>query len=422
MNEVPTYIRAASYLRERLAVEFGDNDVGMTRPSVGIICGSGLSGLSDALDTNSSGSSNSSSMLKVSYGEIPGFPNHCTVPGHKGEIVFGRFPRGGSTSSSDNNNNVVVACFRGRFHSYEGYDGSTIVLPVRVMRCLGIKIVIVTNAAGGLANSNSVLRVGDLICVNDHVALPHLTGSISNPLMGPNHELLGPRFSATSNAYDPSLRRIAVASSKEIMLDDDSIHVVPKGTYCFVSGPMYESRAEGRFLKSLGGDVVGMSTVPEVVAAHHCGMKVLCLSLVTNMVLLDNDDNDIDIEIDNDTEKAAAAAANHAEVLREVSKKSKQLQYLVQRIVQKMGTDILPHLPDLKSIPLPLLPSPPATYSDKNTATTALAEKNLAARILFFQGVVVGAYTSTWLFSTLLGIGWLVKSGGSVSSFFGRKK
>lgn len=211
------YRIAAHYLSDRLVAK------GMAFPVVGIICGSGLSELSKALEGET---------LAVNYSDIPGFPAHCTVAGHEGEVVFGQL--GG----------VPACCFRGRFHSYEGHDMKTTVLPVTVMRCLRVKVVIVTNAAGGL---NPDYQVGDVVCVSDHLAIPQLAGK--NPLVGPNDDELGPRFPATSDAYNQNLRKVAKEASDEMKLDFVKTH----GTYCFVSGPMYESKAECRFLKTLGG-------------------------------------------------------------------------------------------------------------------------------------------------------------------------
>ena len=201
------YRVAASYLSKRL------DDAGIDTPLVGVICGSGLSGLSSALKGET---------LAVKYSEIPGFPAHCTVAGHKGEVVFGNL--GG----------VSTMCFRGRFHSCEGHSMKTVVLPVYVMRCLSVKVVVVTNAAGGL---NRDYSVGDVVAVSDHLAIPQLAGK--NPLVGPNDDELGPRFPATSNAYNEDLRATALAAAKDLDMD----FLRPHGTYCFVSGPMYESKA-----------------------------------------------------------------------------------------------------------------------------------------------------------------------------------
>jgi purine-nucleoside phosphorylase len=251
------YRLAAAYLLQVL------EDSSMQLPSVGIICGSGLSELSSAMSMDDK-------ILTVKYSSIPGFPAHCTVAGHKGEVVFGML------------SGVPTMCFRGRFHSYEGHDMKTVVLPVNVMRCLGVKICIVTNAAGGL---NPEYRVGDVVAVSDHLAIPllagrvrafevltllcrHLTSHIptggggdvltrQNPLVGPNDEEMGPRFPATSNAYPESLRLAAKRAADSLGIDFLRTH----GTYCFVSGPQYESKAECRFLRSLGGDCVGMRSV-----------------------------------------------------------------------------------------------------------------------------------------------------------------
>lgn len=164
MTETPfsSYRQAASYLKATL------ESSNIPIPTVGIICGSGLSGLSKTL-TNS---------ITIEYKSIPGFPAETTVVGHKGEIVFGLL-----------NGNVSAMCFRGRFHSYEGHDMNTVVLPVRIMRCLGVKLLIVTNAAGGL---NPSYNVGDVVNVMDYFALPMMAGK--NPLVGPNDEELGPRL------------------------------------------------------------------------------------------------------------------------------------------------------------------------------------------------------------------------------------
>lgn len=300
-SHVP-YRLAAAYLQQRL------KDEGIALPVLGIICGSGLSELSSTLEGKT---------LTVNYADIPGFPPHCTVAGHKGEVVFGRL------------SGVSTMCFRGRFHSYEGHDMKTVVLPVYVMRCLNAKICMVTNAAGGL---NPDYHVGDVVAISDHLAIPQLAGK--NPLIGPNDDELGPRFPATSNAYDDALR--ATAQHAATALHIDFFH--PHGTYCFVSGPMYESKAECRFLRQLGGDAVGMSTVPEVVAAHHCNMKVLCLSLITNKVVMAGDEG--------------APVATHAEVLEAVAQRSVQMQTLVKQIVETMRKEYLPRLPLLRQVSL----------------------------------------------------------------------
>lgn len=275
------YREAAAYLKAELLQHSKEC------PQIGIICGSGLSGLSDTF----------TSTLTVKYSSIPGFPPSTGVAGHKGEVVFGLL---------DGN---PAMCFRGRFHSYEGHDMHVTALPARVMRCLGVKLMIVTNAAGGL---NSSYDVGDIVSVMDYFAIPMLAGK--NPLIGHNDDELGPRFPPTSNAFDENLQAIVLEAASRLNMEG---FVRKNGTYCFVSGPMYESKAECRFLKQSGGDCVGMSTVPEIVAAHHSGMKVICLSLVTNKVVISGDEG---------------PPASHQEVLDAVNLRSQQIQGLVKEI------------------------------------------------------------------------------------------
>lgn len=297
------YRKAAAFLKGVL-----DSQSFPATPVIGLILGSGLSGLSDVF-TNT---------VTVNYASIPGFPSSTTVQGHKGEIVFGFL------------GNVPAMCFRGRFHSYEGHDMNTTALPARIMRCLGVKLLIVTNAAGGI---NKTYNVGDVVSVMDYLAIPMLAGK--NPLVGPNDDELGPRFPPTSNAFDEKLQEILVKASTSLGMND---FIRENGTYCFVSGPMYESKAECRFLRNLGGDCVGMSTVPEIVAAHHSGMKVICLSLVTNKVIVDGTEG---------------PPASHEEVLEAVELRSKQLQDLVKTFVQILDeSKYLQELPKLKEISL----------------------------------------------------------------------
>lgn len=337
------YRVAASYLSKTLEKQ------GIQRPVVGIICGSGLSGLSGALEGET---------LTVKYSDIPGFPAHCTVAGHKGEVVFGLL------------SGVPAMCFRGRFHSYEGHDMKTVVLPVNVMRCLNVQICIVTNAAGGL---NPDYSVGDVVCVSDHLALPQLAGK--NPLVGPNDDELGPRFPATSDCYPNNLRHLALKAGKELEMNFLHSH----GTYCFVSGPMYESRAECRLLRSLGGDAVGMSTIPEIVTAHHCGMQTLCLSLITNKVVMTGDEGQ--------------PVATHAEVLEAVGKRSVQMQTLVREIVALMSAEVIPKLPAMRQVSLAIPSKINHTILKRPVEdTTHLVFKTLAAAgVIFALGAFVGS-------------------------------
>lgn len=339
------YRIAGAYLMKRLEEE------GVPLPVFGVICGSGLSGLSETLEGQ---------IFRVKYSEIPGFPAHCTVAGHKGEVVFGML------------SGIPTMCFRGRFHSYEGHDMKTTVLPVHVMRCLSVKVVMVTNAAGGL---NGSYEVGNVVCISDHLAIPQLAGK--NPLVGPNDDDLGPRFPPTSNAYPKNLRNCALKAARELNHD----FVIPQGTYCFVSGPMYESKAECRFLKSLGGDAVGMSTVPEIVAAHHCNMQILCLSLITNKVVMPGDEGAEDDD----------AAANHAEVLEAVQKRAEQIQSLVKKTVEIIGKEILPELPDLPKVPLETpVPLPKCDRSNNEQGITISGNQVGLGALLVATGAVIG--------------------------------
>jgi len=284
-------------------------------PTVGIICGSGLSTLSQALDTNAP-------QITVPYTSIPGFPKiSTTVAGHAGELVVGTL------------HSIPAICFRGRFHSYEGHDMNAVALPVLVMRCLGVKLVVVTNAAGGLKDE---FEVGDVAVIRDHIALPLLAGK--NPLVGMNDDELGPRFPPTSNLYDVALQDIVADVARELEFDR-YLHL--NGTYAFVSGPQYESRSECAMLKMLGADAVGMSTVPEVLAAHHSGMAVLCLSLITNKVVY------FDAE-----EAGEVEHANHAEVLQAVKGRGEQMVKLVGEVVKRCGEVYLPKLKELTPISL----------------------------------------------------------------------
>lgn len=219
------------------------------QPAVALILGSGLGELaSDVRDATA-----------IPYEEIPHFVR-STVPGHLGRLLLGTLE------------NVPVVMMQGRFHLYEGYSPQVLTFPVRVMRMLGAHTLIVTNAAGGM---NPAYSPGDFMLIRDHINLPGLAGI--NPLVGPNDERLGPRFPALANAYDADLRTLAqtvAAAQPEITLHE--------GIYAVVGGPSFETRAELRFLRAIGADAVGMSTVPEVIVARHMAMRVLGLSLITN--------------------------------------------------------------------------------------------------------------------------------------------
>ncbi|KAE8145545.1 nucleoside phosphorylase domain-containing protein [Aspergillus avenaceus] len=244
---------AYSFLNERLPKS-------LKKPQVAIVCGSGLGGLADTI--------NDEPRVEFDYSSIPHFP-HLTVPGHAGKLVFGLL--GGQ---------VPVVLMVGRAHYYEGHTINRVTFPIRVFKLLGIDAIVLTNAAGGL---NSEYAVGDIVVLNDHIFLAGLAGI--HPLRGPNAEEFGPRFPPLSDAYDLELRRHVHKAWKEVVRSE-SQRRLHEGVYAFVGGPSYETRAECRMLHLLGADVVGMSTVPEIVVARHCGIKVLAFSLVTNSAVL----------------------------------------------------------------------------------------------------------------------------------------
>ena len=215
-------------------------------PEIAIILGSGLGQLADQIEDK----------LEIPYEEIPEFPR-TTVAGHEGKLIAGKL--GGRH----------VAAMKGRFHYYEGNDMDTVVYPIRVFKLMGIRSIIVTNAAGGV---NTGFAPGDLMLITDHISLYG-----ENPLRGENLDELGPRFPDMTMAYDRVLQREALDSAKKLGID------LKSGVYAYCKGPSYESPAEIRALRILGVDAVGMSTVPEVITARHMGMRVLGISCITNM-------------------------------------------------------------------------------------------------------------------------------------------
>jgi len=223
------------------------------RPKIGLILGSGLSGLADALEAAD----------VIPYADIPHWPA-STVVGHGGRLVIGQLQ--GQT--------VVVQ--QGRAHFYEGYTQAQVVFPVRVMHALGIQTLIVTNAAGGI---NRSYTPGDLMLIRDHLNFVGMAGF--SPLRGPNDDRIGPRFPDMTQAYDPALRQLAQAAAAAQGL------VLHEGVYAYIAGPSFETPAELRFLHAAGADSVGMSTVPEVIVARHAGIRVLGISSITNKSILD---------------------------------------------------------------------------------------------------------------------------------------
>jgi purine-nucleoside phosphorylase len=220
------------------------------RPRVGLILGSGLNALAEAVESANS----------VPYEDVPHFPKP-TVEGHVGRLILGLLE------------GVPVMVMQGRVHFYEGYTMQQVVFPVRVMQIMGIQTLIVTNAAGGI---NPAFRAGELMLISDHINLMGMTGN--NPLFGPNDPTLGPRFPDMSQAYDPELRRIAREVAQEHGL---RLH---EGVYIGLTGPSFETRADIRFLRLIGADAVGMSTVPEVTVARHGGIRVMGVSGVSNVL------------------------------------------------------------------------------------------------------------------------------------------
>jgi purine-nucleoside phosphorylase len=220
------------------------------KPAVGLVLGTGLGALAREIEAEAT----------IPYPEIPFFPR-STVESHKGQLVCGKLA------------GHPVMAMEGRFHLYEGYSPSQVTFPIRVMQELGCRLLIVSNAAGGL---NPMTNKGDLIVIEDHINLMGL-----NPLIGPNDDRLGPRFPDLIEPYDRELQNLAL----KIALEQNI--VAHKGVYVAVVGPNLETRAEYRFLRAIGADVVGMSTVPEVLVAVHAGMKVLGFSIITDMCLPD---------------------------------------------------------------------------------------------------------------------------------------
>lgn len=215
-------------------------------PEIGIVLGSGLGGLADSIKNPT----------YVPYSDVPYFPV-STVEGHAGRMVIGELE------------GTRVIALQGRFHLYEGYDASQVVFPLRAIARLGMKAIVITNAAGGMGDG---FAPGDLMMITDHI---NLTGT--NPLVGSHDDRLGARFPDMSEAYDMGLRKLLEASAEELGLK------LQRGVYTVLNGPSYETPAEVRVLKMLGCDACGMSTIPEVVACRQMGVRVLGISLISNL-------------------------------------------------------------------------------------------------------------------------------------------
>lgn len=253
-----------------------------SKPEIAIILGSGLGELADKIENP----------VYIDYSELDGFPV-STAPGHKGRFVYGTL------------NGKKVICMQGRFHYYEGYSMKQIIAPVRVMRKLGAEYLIVTNAAGGV---NKSFNVGDIMLINDHI---NFMGT--NPLIGKNEDEFGVRFPDMSFAYTPSLKELAKECSKGTGVE------IKEGVYLACTGPSYETPAEIRAFRSLGADAVGMSTVPEIIAASHLKFKTLAFSLITNMAA-----------------GILEQPLTEEEVLETGAKKGREMQKLITNIIGKL--------------------------------------------------------------------------------------
>ena len=215
-------------------------------PLVGIVLGSGLGSFSSEIEVEA----------EIPYAEIPNFPV-STVEGHSGKLIFGNLA------------GKKVVCMAGRFHFYEGYKVEDVVFPIRVLKYLGVKTLLISNAAGGMQKG---FKVGDLMIIKDHISF-----FAPNPLIGKNIEEFGPRFPDMSHPYDKDL----INTAKQIA--DKAGYVLKEGVYCGVTGPTFETRAEYKLLAVIGGDAVGMSTVQEVIVAVHMGLTVFAMSVITDI-------------------------------------------------------------------------------------------------------------------------------------------
>jgi len=260
------------------------------RPKLAIICGSGLAGLANLLQSPD----------VIEYADIPHFPI-STVPGHKSRLLFGSL------------NGISVMLMQGRFHHYEGYPMQLCGMPVRVMKLCGIEKLIVTNAAGGI---NPKFKVGDIMILKDHINIPGFSGK--HPLNGPNDQRFGSRFFALNNCYDRKFRVLAQEIARDLKVEEQ----VHEGVYTMLGGPNFETVSELRMLMTCGVDAVGMSTIPEVLVAGHCGIRVFAFSLITNECVLDEDEEE---------------GANHEEVIQTAKDRENMLQTFVSRMVQAIS-------------------------------------------------------------------------------------
>jgi purine-nucleoside phosphorylase len=240
----------------------------IAEPTIGVVLGSGLGNFIEEIQVD----------VEISYSDLPHFPL-STVKGHTGKLIFGRM----------HGKNIVVMA--GRFHYYEGYTPQQVAYPIRLMKMLGVKTLLISNAAGGV---NTAFKVGDLMIITDHISLFTV-----NPLIGKNEDELGIRFPDMSEPYNKEFIYAAKSIAKKLGYD------VTEGVYCGVTGPSFETRAEYKLIKAVGGDAVGMSTIQEVIAGVHSGMKIFAMSIISNMGIRD-EENEV-------THEEVLNAANAAE-------------------------------------------------------------------------------------------------------------
>lgn len=246
-------------------------------PRVGIILGSGLGDLSADIEVE----------VSIPYKEIPDFPV-STVVGHSGELIFGKL------------NGVAVVAMRGRFHYYEGYSMNEVTFPIRVLKKLGIEYLFVSNASGGV---NHDFEVGDIMLITDHVNL------MPNPLIGPNMDEFGPRFVDMSEPYN----KVLLSKAKKIARHNNIR--VQSGVYAAVTGPTYETLAEYKYIKAIGADAVGMSTVPEVIVARHMEIPVFAISVISDLGV---EGKIVEISHDEVIDAAAQAAPKMAKIIKDL--------------------------------------------------------------------------------------------------------
>lgn len=324
---------------------------------VAVVCGSGLGGLADALAA-------SGDAVAVPYASLPGFPAPG-VAGHGAELLFGSVA------------GVRVVAQRGRFHGYEGHAPRSLAAPVRLFAALGARVLIVSNAAGGLRPG---FAPGDVMLLTDHLSLPSLAGA--SALAGANAPAFGARFPPMTAAYSPALRALAAAAAARAGL----AAVTRAGVYAHVSGPAYETPAEVGALRALGADAVGMSTAPEVLAAAHAGVAVLGLSLITNACRGPGD---------------AGEPPSHEEVLAATAARAAQLQAVVADVIATLPIDALPAPPAAAHFAVAaaagaaaaaaaVSPSPAAAAGARARAAADAQPMLLALLAVGFAGGIVG--------------------------------